>query len=63
MKIQILRDSKGEVIAIFERTPRELVVIEAEVAPDHKLEEREVPDDFIFSQDADAMFNRIRREA
>jgi hypothetical protein len=58
-KIQILRDSKGDVIASFERTPEALVSVEAEVASDQKLEEVEAPGDY--TSDVDSFYQRYRK--
>lgn len=45
MKIQILKDAKGERVASFERTPGTPVSVEAEVSMGYELEEMEVSDD------------------
>jgi len=42
MKMQVLRDVKGELVAAFERTRGEVVSVRAEAAEDQKLEEEEV---------------------
>ena len=42
MKMQVLRDAKGEIIAAFEPTRGGLVSVRAEPAEDQKLEEEEV---------------------
>ena len=47
MKIQILRDSKGEVIATFERTPVALVSMEADVGEGEELVEVDVPNEYV----------------
>ena len=58
-KIQILRDSKGEIVASFERTPETIVSVEAEVASNQKLEEVEAPDDY--ASDVDSFYQRYRK--
>ena len=47
MKMQILRDSKGEVIATFERAPGALASTEPEVSEGEELVEVEVPDEYL----------------
>jgi hypothetical protein len=42
MKMQVLRDAKGEVIAAFEKTRGQVVSVRAEPADDQKLEELDV---------------------
>ena len=59
MKVQILRDSKGDVIAAFERTSETIVSVEAEVASDQKLEEVEAPDNY--ASDVDSFYQRYRK--
>ena len=46
MKLQILRGSKGEVLATFERTPNSLVSVEPEVDVGCCVEEIDAPDDY-----------------
>ncbi len=45
MKMQILRNSKGDIIAAFERTPGALVSVEAEPEVGDRLEELELSDE------------------
>jgi hypothetical protein len=47
MKLHILRDSKGEVIAAFERKLLAQVLTEPEVSEGEELVEVEVPDEYI----------------
>jgi hypothetical protein len=61
MKVQVLRDSKGEVIATFQRTPGELVSVEVEVDKDAKLEEVEVADEYASESDLDALYKQLQR--
>lgn len=53
MKIQILRDPKGKVIATFERTPGALVSMEADVGNGEELIEVDVPDEYLRLPSAD----------
>lgn len=47
MKIQILKDSKGQVIATLERTLAATVSTEPEVSEGQELVEVEVPDEYM----------------
>jgi len=47
MKMQILRNSKGEIIATFERMLAASVSTEPEVSEGEELVEVEVPDEYI----------------
>jgi hypothetical protein len=47
MRMQILRNPKGEVIAMFERTLDALVSTEPEVSEGEELVEVELPDEYI----------------
>ena len=47
MKMLILRNLKGEVIATFERPLAERVLIEPEVSESEELVEVDVPDEYI----------------
>ena len=57
MKMQILMNSKGEVIAMFERKPVALVSIETEVSggEGEELVEAEVPDEYIMMPAPDSI--------
>jgi redox-regulated HSP33 family molecular chaperone len=44
MKMQVLRDAKGEMIATFERTRGAVVSVRAEEAEGQKLHEEEIED-------------------
>lgn len=63
MKMQILRDAKGEIVATFERTQGAPVSVEAEVNMGFELEEMEVPDDCKCGPDAlDLLYRKRPRE-
>ena len=47
MKMQLLRDSKGQIIAAFERTLTAPVLTEPEVSKGQELQEVDVPDEYI----------------
>jgi hypothetical protein len=47
MKMQILRNTKGEIIATFEQAPTALVSTEPEVSRGQQLVEAEVPDEYL----------------
>jgi len=53
MKIQILKNSKGEIIATSELTPWTGVPVIAEVEEGQQLEEIEVPEEYIGMPAAD----------
>ena len=61
MKMQILRDRKGEIIAIFERRPGALVSIEPEPEDGDELAEIEVPDEYLMMPSAD-LINRLQAD-
>lgn len=46
MKIRILRDAKGEIVATFEHAPDAPVSMEPEVERDEELIEVDVPDEY-----------------
>lgn len=68
MKIQVLTNPKGEVIAAFRRTPDELVSVEVELGEKEELEELDVadtylelpPSDFVKRLQADIQAKRRR---
>ncbi len=61
MKIQILRDSKGEVIATFEQRPGALVSMEPEPEAGQDLAEVEVPDEYLRMSSTD-LINRLQAD-
>jgi hypothetical protein len=60
MKMQILRDAKGDIVAAFERNRGAVVSVRAEPAEGQKLEEQEV-DDRVLDEDGILGVFRLQR--
>lgn len=59
MKVQYLRDSKGEIVATFELTPGANVSVRPEIANDQRLEEVETPEDY--TSDVDLFYQSYQK--
>jgi hypothetical protein len=58
MKIQVLRNARGDIVAAFERTPRALVSVEAQPGEGERLEEMEASE---FGRLAQGMSDLLRQ--
>ena len=59
VKIQILKDSKGEITATFEPTTETTISVRPEITNDQMLEEVEMPEDYKF--EVDLLYQKYRQ--